>query len=373
MDPKSELRELKSRMSNIIADVKAQNRDLTDAELNILEKGTDRIGELKSAIDRAERTNELTKGSGQTYEYDADGNLIGTSEVKGFLTPNSLKSVAHSAAISAGGIKALVAGGSTVTPMTLDTKPIPLGQSGLGLLSFLPVRQRDSEKYSYITQVARENHAAVVPAGAEKPVSVYTVASVDGALKVYATLSEPIDKMLLRDNSDLQDFLDAELRNGIIRKLTADAVAAIAGASGIQTQAFVGSAADSIYLAASKVTSLGFTNSVLVLPLDDYDSIRLSKNDQGDYLGGNPFDADNQRPGLWGIPTLASPDLASGTALVLGEGSVGMSTDKVGLETEWNPYQYFTTNQVVARTEARFAVDIFRPQAIVKVTTKSAA
>lgn len=372
MDPKSELRELKARLSTIVRDVKSQSRELTSAELDILEKGNARIDELKAAIERADRITDLTKGSVATYEYNSEGNLIGTSEVKGYLTPNSLKSAAHSAAISAGGTKALVAGGSTVTPMTLDTKPIPLGQSGLGLLSFLPVRQRDSEKYSYITQTARTNNAAVVPAGGEKPVSVYTVASVDGALKVYATLSEPIDKMLLRDNSDLQDFLDAELRNGIIRKLTADAVAAIAGASGIQTQAFVESAADSIYLAASKVTSLGFTNSVLVLPLADYDAIRLSKNDQGDYLGGNPFDTDNQRPGLWGIPTLASPDLASGTALVLGDGSVGLSTDKVGLETEWNPYQYFSTNQVVARTEARFAVDIFRPQAVVKVTTKAA-
>jgi HK97 family phage major capsid protein len=372
MDPKSELRELKSRLSTIVNEVKATGRDLTPAELDILEKGNARLDELKSAIEHADRVNGLTsKLSGQTYEYDAEGNLVGASEAKGFLTPASLKTTARNMAAAAGGRKALVSGDATVTPVSLDTNPIPLGQSGLGLLSFLPVRQRPTAKYSYIAQVERTNRAAVVAPGDLKPTSGYVVASVDGELKVYAHLSEPIDKFLLRDNADLQAFLEEEMRNGLIRKLTADAVNAIATKSGIQTQSFVDSAADSIYLGMSKVTSLGYSNSFVVLPQEDFDSIRLSKDGNGNYLGGNPFEG-GRGGGLWGVPTLLSPDLASGTALVVGVDAVGLSTDTAGIETEYNPYTYFDRNQIVTRTEARFAVDVFRPQAVVKVTTKSA-
>jgi HK97 family phage major capsid protein len=375
MDIKSELRTIQARLASLVTDVKASGRDLTPAETAEIEQSTTRAFELKAAIERGEKAAEHTAGTTGTDSVFPDG--VGGSEhtqvksaPRGFITPSSLKATAERAALN--GVKAVVAGGSTVTPVALDTKPVPLGQAGLGLLGLIPVRQRDSEKYSYVSQVVRTNNAAVVAPGATKPTSIYTVKAVDGALKVYAHLSEPIDKYLLRDNGDLADFLDAELRNGIIRKLTADAVSAFSTAAGIQTQAFAGTAADSIYAGASKVTSLGHNVSVLVLPVEDYDAIRLSKEEgTGRYIGGNPFEG-GDRPGLWGMPTVASPDLPSGKALVLGQDAVGLSTDKVGLETEWNPYAYFSSNQVVARTEGRFAFDVFRPEAIALVTTKAA-
>ncbi|SDQ83232.1 phage major capsid protein, HK97 family [Curtobacterium sp. UNCCL20] len=376
MDIKSaqaELATIQARMGTLVAEVKASGRDLTDAEVKSVESDSDRAFQLQAEI-RGLKAAEHTAGTTGTDLVFPDG--VGGSEhtqvksaPRGFITPASLKATADRAALN--GVKAVVAGGSTVTPVALDTKPVPLGQAGLGLLGLIPVRQRDSEKYSYVAQTVRTNNAAVVAPGAQKPTSVYTVKAVDGALKVYAHLSEPIDKMLLRDNGDLADFLDAELRNGIIRKLTADAVSAFSTASGIQSQAFAGTAADSIYAGASKITSLGHNVSVLVLPVEDYDAIRLSKDGNGQYLGGNPFEG-GDRPGLWGMPTVASPDLPSGKALVLGQDSVGLSTDKVGVETEWNPYTYFTTNQVVARTEGRFGFDVFRPEAIALVTTKAA-
>jgi HK97 family phage major capsid protein len=378
MDPKSELSNIKSRLLTLVTEVKATGRDLTDAEVTEVEAGTARIYELKAAIERGEKTAELMAplhaGTGSDVETVLPGGLGGSghTEVKsreGFLTPQALKSTAQR--MSAGGSKALVTGGSTVTPVSLDSAPLAFGQSGLGLLSLIPTRVRDTEKYSYVAQTVRTNRADVVPAGAEKPVSTYSVATVDGALKVYAHLSEPVGKYLLQDNSDLASFLDAELRNGILRKVTADGVATFAAASGAQTQTFVSSAADSVYSGMSKVSALGYNISLLVIPLADYDAIRLSKNGTGDYLAGNPFDG-GDRPGLWGARTLVTPDLPSGTALVLGEGSVGLSTDRAGIVTDWNPYTNFTTNEVVARTEGRFAFDVFKPEAIAKVSTSAA-
>jgi len=371
MNPIEELKALKARLSTLVAEVKANGRDLNSDEVEEVEQATARVVLLKAAIARGEKSADListgsSRGGGDTI--DIDGNVVGVKSKQGYLTPASLKATAQRAAV--GGVKAVVAGGSTVTPVSLDTAPIAKGQAGLGLLSLIPVRQRDSAKYSYVAQTVRTNNAAVVAAGATKPTSVYTVKSVDGELKVYAHLSEPIDKMLLRDNEDLETFISAELSNGLIRKVTADAVAAFSTASGIQTQAFSGTAADSIYAGASKITSLGHNIGFVVLPVEDYDAIRLTKDGEGRYIGGSPFEG-GDRPGLWGMITLASPDLASGQALVVGDGAVGLSTDKVGIETEWNPYTYFEKNQVVARNEARFGLDVFKPEAIALVDTSA--
>jgi HK97 family phage major capsid protein len=379
MDPKSELASIKARINILIAETKSTGRDLTPAETAEVEAATGRIYILKAAIERGEKNAGLMTQVGDlggdvetTYPNGLGGAGESTSvkRAAGFITPRSLKSTADR--MAAGGYKALVAGGSTVTPVALDSTPLPLGQSGLGLLSLLTTNVRDTEKYSYIAQSLRTNNAAVVAPGAEKPTSIYTVKSVDGALKVYAHLSEPIGKYLLQDNSDLEAFLDAELRNGIVRKVTADGVAAFSNASGIQTQAYAGTAADSIYGGLSKVTSLGYNAALVILPQADYDAIRLSKDSDGRYLGGNPLEG-GVNPALWGVTTLVTPDLASGTALVLGEGAAGISTDKAGIVTEWNPFTHFSTNEVLARTEARFAFDVFKPEAIVKVTTKAAA
>lgn len=378
MDPKSEMKALAAKSSTILANVKALGRDFTDSELTELEGNTDRIFELKAAIGRGEKAAEVrdsigATGAGEThYPNGLGGEEIksGTADRRGFLTPSSLKATSHRAALE--GIKSLVAGGSTVTPVELDTNPVPLGQAGLGLLGVIPVRVRDGEQYSFIAQTVRTNNADVVAPGAEKPTSVYTVKAVKGELKVYAHMSEPVGKYLLADNADLAAFLDAELRNGIIRKLNVDATTAFSTASGIQTQAFFNSAADSIYAGISKVTSLGHDVAALVLPVADYDAIRLSKEEgTGRYLGGSPFDGGDKAP-LWGVTTVLSPDLPTGKALVLGADSVGISTDRAGIVTEWNPYAHFSTNEVVARTEGRFAFDVQRPEAIALVTTKAA-
>ena len=40
--------------------------------------------------------------------------------------------------------------------------------------------------------------------------------------------------------------------------------------------------------------------------------------------------------------------------------------------TEWDPFTGFSRNEVQARTESRFAFDVFRPEAIAKVSTSAA-
>ncbi|PCN47409.1 phage major capsid protein [Curtobacterium sp. 'Ferrero'] len=374
MDPIKELRELKARLSTIVTSVKAENRDLTPDELNTLEEGNSRLILLKAAVERGQknadvlaRLGDLGGATSTEFPNGIDGvSFTRHEERKGFLTPASLKATA--AAASSRDFKSLVAEGSTATPIALDTKPVTKGENGFGLLSYIETRARGTRSYSHLTQTVRQNNADKVAPGATKPVSVYTVAEVQNTLDVVAHTSEPIDKYLLLDNEDLQAFLENEMRNGIIRKVTSLAVSDILGTSGIRTQAFSGSAADSLYLAKSTLRDFGYTASVIVLPNETYNSIRLLKDADGRYiLGDSAFFGDDFA--LWGVPTLTSPDVPAGTALVLGQGAVNLSTDKQGMEVAWDPYTGFTKNQVTARVEARFATDVVLPEAVVKVST----
>jgi HK97 family phage major capsid protein len=378
MDTKStltaELTALRIKLSSLVDGVKASGRDLTDSELDAIERGSERMTDIKSqlnAIARGEKGSAALAGAHTPADNGFDVGLSGRESTgqlamgaKGFITPTSIKTMARAGA--AQGIKALVAGDASTTQVPLESNPIPLGQPSLGLLSLIPTKVRETPKYSYLRQTVRTNNAAVVAPGATKPTSVYTTDSFSGELAVVAHLSEYVDKYLLEDNEDLERFLAAELQNGIIRKITADAITAFGATSGIQTQAYSGSPADSIYAGASKVSDLGYSPSLVIVNVADYDAMRLSKDGEGRYFGGNPFEG-GTRPGVWGFNTLVSSDIAAGTALVLDTTQVGVSTDRQGIQTVWDAISGFAKNEVRARTEGRFGYDVFVPAAIAKV------
>lgn len=382
MDIKSaqaELSATQAKLTGIATEAKAANRDFTESEIAAIEEGADRAFQLQAAI-RGLKSGETMRqigdlgANGSNVEVWSGGQPTGQTivgERKGFITPTSIKSMVS--ASTAHGIKALVTGGSSVTPVALDTNPIKLGGPtlGLGILSLIPTKVRDTPKYSYLRQTVRTNNADVVAPGALKPTSTFTVASVDGELKVVAHLSEYVDKFLLEDNSDLETFLNSELVDGIFAKVTALAVAGFAGTSGIQTQAFAVSAADSLYAGVSKVQDLGYNPNVLLIGRADYDAVRLTKSTTGEYLAGNAFEG-GTNPGLWGMTTVISSAVTAGTALVLDSSKVGLSIDKGGVQTQWDAISKFDYNQLRARTEGRFGVDVFAPAAIAKVALKAA-
>lgn len=377
MDLKSaqaELSAIQLKLSNIVDGAKAANRDLTASEAATIEKDADRAIQLKAAIvglknaDTTGRIGASTAGQFDSFNGQPEGNEPGA---KGFLSASGIKSAVK--ATVAPGIKALIANGSTATPTTLETEPIKLGSAdSLGLLSFIPVKVRETPNYSYNRQSIRTSNAAVVAPGATKPTSVFTAETVPGSLAVYAHLSEYVDRFVLEDADDLEAFLESELRNGVLRKVTADAIAAFAGAAGVNTVVTsatysTAKGVDAIYDAASKITQLGFTPNLVVVPAAIYDAIRLSKSTTGEYIGGSPFEGPGMT-GLWGLPVLASPDVAANTGLVLDTSKVGISIDKQGLRTDWDAISGFAKNEVRARTEGRYGFDVKVPKGITKIT-----
>lgn len=297
-----------------------------------------------------------------------DGGYSRTApEAKGFITPASLKRMAAAQASDVEA-KGLVAAGSNVTAVQFDPKPQVLATPGanLGILDVLQVQTRGSAKYTYVRQTVRTNNAEVVPAGQLKPTSVFTVEEVEGTLDVVAHMSEYVGTYLLKDNSALQGFLEAELRAGIFAKVAELAVAEFASVSGAQTQAFVDNAMDSIYLAASKSAALGYSPDVVLLPRATFDAIMLAKDADGNYLYRKA--EDSRINGLYPVVIEGEAD----QAVVLDSSKVGISVDRQGVETKWDTASRFEYNELRALVEGRFAIDVFAAPAIVVVDTAGA-
>lgn len=363
-NPVEELKALRHELDTFTKSVNAGD-DIPAEKAARIDTVLARSAELAEAVQRAEKSaGEMRRVAGDFIET---ANLNSALEAKGFLTPEAIKRTARTGGVD--GAKALIAGGSMATPVALDTVPVKLGVPGvnLGLLNVLQVIKRDTPKYSYLRQTVRTNNAAVVEPGALKPTSVFTLANVDNELDVVAHESEYIDKYLIRDNDNLETFVQNEMTDGLFAKVTALGVTTFAGTAGITTQAFQGNVMDSIYLGAAKASDLGYAPDVLLISRADYDTLMLAKDGQGNYLYRN---AEDSR--LHGLQPVIVTGLAAKSALVLDSNRVAISTDKIGLVTEWDKLTRKAYNAANVLVEGRFSFDVFSPASIVKVGTAAA-
>jgi len=280
------------------------------------------------------------------------------------------------------GQKALAPTGTTVTdvPM-LPESPIALGKPAQSLLDVLPVQVR-APKYTYLRQSTRTNNAAPVADGATKPTSVLSLTQVDAELRVVAHLSEPIPKYWIEDAQALEQFVADELVYGLNVALEGQALtgngtppnlAGITTTSGTQTQAFATDLLTTTRAAITKMETAGHEAGVFVLSPADWEKLELARTDTAGNLElGGPIDRAARK--LWSVPVVLSLKLPANSAVLLDVSSVGISTDQSGVQVQWseNVSDDFSKNQIRARVEGRFQVDVFQPLGVVEIATAAA-
>ena len=154
--------------------------------------------------------------------------------------------------------------------------------------------------------------------------------------------------------------------------------------SGIQTEAAAdrNDNADAIFRAMTKVsTGSGLDADGIVIHPLDYQALRLKKDNNGQYMGGGFFAGEygnggiTMQPPLWGQPTVVTPAIAQGTALVGSFKQAGAVLRKGGIRVESTNTNEddFTNNRVTIRAEERANLAVRRPSAFVKITLSSAA
>ena len=232
----------------------------------------------------------------------------------------------------------------------------------------------------YMRATPTANPATVVAEGAAKPEATMTFAAVTDPLRKIATWL-PVSEEFLEDVPALRSFIDAQLRawvreaaddellngSGVAPHLTG-----ILTVSGIGTYAQpVGTTAlDALAIAMAQVqTDSGFAADGFVLNTTDWGKIRLVKDADGNYIGGNPF-GPPAPPMLWGLPVVPTTKITAGTALVGNFRVAAQLFTKGGIVlAASNSHQdFFIKNLVAIRAEVRAALAVYRPSAFVEVT-----
>lgn len=363
----------------------AKTRGDYDAEMTKARNLLDQIKTGQRDLEIIEQAKGLAAEIGEPLMNGDRSPVNGDGHVA--LTGPAVKAMARAIAtrmapVDEHGRKALLPAGSTVTtvPMLAES-PIALGRPALSLLEVLGATAR-APKYTYLRQITRTNNAAPVALGATKPTSVLGLTEVDAELHVIAHISEPIPKYWLEDTTALEQFIGDELLYGLRQALEAQVIkgdstgenlSGIVSVSGIQTQAFATDLLTTTRGAITKAETAGHEAGVFVLAPADWEKLELARTDTAGQLElGGPIDRAARK--LWGVPVVLSLGLPASTGLLLDLSAVGLSTDSAGVETKWseNVSDDFSKNQLRARVEGRFEVDVTQPLGVVKIATAAA-
>jgi HK97 family phage major capsid protein len=343
-----------------------------------------RVDEANSLLEEIETFNRASKGSDLLRQLGNSAPVDG-GESTG-IEYLDLGSKGHGEALvkamreqKALGQKALVGSGSVVVGNPLiDQNPVTLGRPLRSFLQAIPSVVRPAV-YSWLAQTVRTDNAAVVAAGAVKPTSAFTLVKKPGKLSVIATLSEAIDKFVLEDDTALVGWVGMELTQSVLlaletQILTGDGtdpnLTGLANTSGIQLA--VSSAGNTDKLvemrkALTKLETAGETPAVFILNPNDWEGIASKRNASGEFDTGSAINHETRK--AWGVPVAVSTALAANAYYLLGDKAAVIGRDSGGIKTEWaTPGDLFTRNQLQARTEGRFGLEVARPMAVVKGT-----
>lgn len=380
---KDQRAELLNELGNIQGRLKAENRDLTAAEANDVERKTAQIEDLTKRIDAADEGERLLAAfGGNAPDLYAGMNRSGAKSTasgrlgmkhmdRGTAAVRELSAKVSEAVAS----KSLFSGeGLAIPERFIETPVLEPNQMSWSVSQWFPAQTLTSPSFQYLRQVTRDQKAAVVQPGALKPTSEYTFEPITGRLEIVAHLSQPLHTYWLVDhpesiaavvNEMITGLLEAEDRIIIAGNGTSEPTGLL-NTSGIQVQAFASDALTTTRTAVTTLETLGLHGGVFVMNPRDWQAIELTRDPSGrlEFTGG-PVDTATKR--LWGVPVATSGHMPEGTALladttsvhVLSDGNYVMETGLAGDD--------FARNQVTLRAEHRMNLAVTRPIGVVKI------
>ena len=409
MDLKQQRFALVKRGQDIVAAKRAAVRDFTDEERKELEEIQQKVAALTAQIEQAEADEQLMKGfDGFDGGQEDEGGEGVQSKQALTLGHHFAKHVGKD-----GLAKLKSTRGSALTVPEFDTKantdpnlspavfqtplltqvdqymrrafrrPSVADVLGSGTLG------RGTNAVSYFIEGSVEGNFATVAEGAQKPQLHFTDPTMTtDAVKKIAGWWDTSDEMI----EDL-DFWVSEINNRGLYQLamveesqllngdgTGTNILGLLQRSGIQTvvQAVApDTAQDAIFRAITAVqTATGLAADAILINPADYQTLRLSKDANGQYFGGGFFSGAygqggiSFQPPLWGLNTIVTAAVAAKTVVV---GALGASTTVyrkggVRVESTNSDLGKFTKDIVTTRIEERIALAVRMPAAVVKVT-----
>ena len=241
----------------------------------------------------------------------------------------------------------------------------------------------------YFILGAREDNSAPAPGtvseGGAKPQFHVVESSATVTLQKIAGWFYETDE-LLEDNAFLASALNARGLFELDARVEAYLLTTLLGTSGLGAATYTHGgtcSADDVFKAMMTVKSAsGLDVDAIVMNPADYQRIRLAKDGTGgtigQYYGGGYFYGPYgnggvaQQPGLWGVNTIVTPTITSGTVLVGNFKQGGSVITKAGsgarIEIVTGDHDDAIYNRVTVVVEERLGLAVRRPAAFVKIT-----
>lgn len=363
-------------------------------EYDSRQKDIDALADVAKSLTSVEDLGDIVKGIGEKLDEpkNAAAKTLGDHFVK--TAGEALtKATGNNWTVTAPEVKAasdVNVTGDSATMVQYDTNVVRLARQAPTIADLLASGTLSQPTLQYWVQGAVEGAPTAVAENAQKPFVHFTWSEVTESLKKLAALTKVSDEM----RSDL-DFLVSIINQDLVTELlTVEEAQLLTGAgtganlhgltlrSGIQTEAATTAVsgadnADALFRAMTKVQTATFLrpNGVVMHPAD-YQALRLKRDSNGQYYGGGFFQGQyGSADGLqwaqpvWGLKTVVTSAIASGTALV-GDFSQGTVYRKGGVSVDATNSNEddFEFNRITLRAEERLALAVRRPAAFVKVT-----
>lgn len=274
------------------------------------------------------------------------------------------------------GSKALASSGDVLTGTPLDSTVYEQGKVSTSALAILPVKDR-APTYTYLRQTKRDNRAAPVALGDLKPTSEYGLTSIDGKLEVIAHVAEPVHEYWLEDMQNLGTFVENEMMYGLDRAVEAQVLGGdgvgpnltgLLNTSGVQLQAFSVDATTTVRKGLTALEMVGYEGGGIILNPLDWEAIELSRRQDGTPDLGSSLPVARAAQLLWGLRIAVSTAVPVKTGLLFDLGALAVTTDgNVRMQWSNSVADDFGRNQIRARNEGRFGLDVYQPQGIVKL------
>lgn len=367
-----------------VSEKRQQIKDLEAAQVGILKMvGQDEPG-LRPKLDAAEQVASQIEGSWDASPILASDALTQLRD-SGVLTSERQ----HVGNITLGRIQsreALAAeiGDADVAGLIQPDRRglIPPLFRPLTLLDLLPSGTTDSNLIEYVQATTLPSAAAETAPGAAKPEQALGFTDASAAVRTIAGWIK-VRKQTLADAAGLRAFIDQTLRYDVLRRLEGQVLAGdgigqnirgILNTTGILDApgALGESEADLLHHGIVALQLANHIPGAIVLNPLDNESIRLSRDDSGagagtgGYLFGPPSQVG--APTIWGLPTVVTPVMPQGRAIVLDPLSVLiLIREGVNILLSDSDQDDFTKNRVTVLAECRAGLAVPRPDGIADV------
>ena len=350
---------LERGLADVQQQVRTKHAELDAKFIELAQKGDNAYGTMRPQ----------TKTLGSIVTGDAGLAALRDRRVKSAIIPADLS------------LKTLVngAGDSNTTGFDTQAQRMPgvanAPRRRLSLLDVLPVIPVSSSSFEFVALDGFTNAAAYqLTEGSAKAQQDMPTETVTAAIATVAVVL-PASEQVLADNPSLGQFIDQQLRYGVLSKLEAELINGAGGSGrmlGLLTQAtaFVPSSsgtagADAIGEAAAALEADGWNPGVIVLHPEDWQAIRAERTQAGEYVA-SPWSAP-AGPSLWGLPVVTTAAMTKGDAIVMDPAQTALlDRQSVNVMTGYVGDQ-FAENAISIRCELRNGLAVFAPSAVLSV------